>query len=180
MKHSIWLLLIAVVFCFANCEKVKLPNNNNNIPGLPPATQTGANTLGFLLNGVPWVPMGNNGTANLSIRLDTGVNNSEFIIQSYRLFPQNYSEFKISYGGNNLTFFPIHINPLLIGFVSFKDQDSCKRSTNDPSNISTTNITISKNDKSNRIISGLFESTIFNPACGDTIKITNGRFDMKF
>lgn len=180
MKHSIWLLLIAVVFCFAKCEKDKLPNNNNNIPGLPPATQTGANTLGFLLNGVPWVPAGNNGTPNLNIRLDTGVNNSKFIIEAYRLLPQNYSDFKISFVANNLTFFPVNINPLLIGFVSFKDQYSCKRSTNDPSNISTTNITISKNDKSNRIISGLFESTIFNPACGDTIKITNGRFDMKF
>ena len=181
MKYTIWLLLTGIVFCFAKCEKEKpIDSNSNNIPGLPPATQTGANKLGFLLNGVPWVPEGNNGTPNLNIRLDTGVNNRRFLIHAYRSLPQNYTEFQISFPANILELFPVITNPFLFGFVSFKDQVNCRRSTNDVSNYSSTNISISKNDKSNRIVSGIFECTLFNPACPDTIKITQGRFDMRY
>jgi hypothetical protein len=176
MKHNIYILLLAITLGFTQCDKEK----PNNIPELPPATQTGANTLGFLLNGVPWKPEGNNGTPNLSISLDTGVNSNRFIIQAYKLFPSNYSEFQISFRADNLAIFPVITNPFPIGFVLFKDQFNCKRSTNDLSNYSSTNISISKNDKTNRIISGIFDCTMFNPACGDTIKITEGRFDMKF
>ena len=180
MKHIIWLLSIAIVFCFAKCEKEKPIDSNNNIPGLPPATQTGTNTLGFLLNGEPWVPKGNNGTSNLTIRLDTGVNSRQFLIHAYRLLPQNVTEFQISFRADNLPLFPVITNLFPIGFVAFKDGFNCKRSTNDLSNFSSTSISISKNDKSNRIVSGIFKCTLFNPACADTIKITQGRFDMRY
>ena len=35
-------------------------------------------------------------------------------------------------------------------------------------------------NRSQRVIAGTFEATLFNPACGDNIRITKGRFDMKF
>ncbi|WP_162550068.1 hypothetical protein [Hymenobacter nivis] len=37
---------------------------------LPPATQTGANTLGCLVNGQPWTPQGYNGSSNYSVVYD--------------------------------------------------------------------------------------------------------------
>jgi len=39
---------------------------------LPPATQTGANTFGCLLNGEAWTPSGNNGygTGNYTVACD--------------------------------------------------------------------------------------------------------------
>ena len=181
MKFIKYILLLAIVAVFTRCTKEKT-NNSINIPGLPPATQTGANTLGFLLNGMPWVPAGNNGTPNLTIGLDTGVNNVKFfIIGAYSDLPQNLTEFKISFPENASASFPVLINPsLLVGFVSFKDRDGCKRITSDPSNISNTSISISKYDKGKRIVSGNFDCKIYNPACGDTIRITHGRFDLKF
>ena len=60
MKKLITAVLILTVFCFAECKKNK-PDSN----ALPAATQEGKNTLGFSLNGQPWTPQGNNGTANL-------------------------------------------------------------------------------------------------------------------
>jgi hypothetical protein len=58
MKLSAYFIFILLLIFFASCckkERIDLPDNNN-IPGLPPATQSGANTLGFLLNGKPWTP----------------------------------------------------------------------------------------------------------------------------
>ena len=37
---------------------------------LPLATQTGANTLGCLVNGQPWTPQGNNGSSNYTVSYD--------------------------------------------------------------------------------------------------------------
>ena len=62
MKYTFYILLLAITIGFTQCCKEKPNNNNDNdIPGLPPATQVGANTFGCLVNGVPWVPQGNNG-----------------------------------------------------------------------------------------------------------------------
>jgi len=83
MKFIKYILLLVFVAGFTQCCKEK-PNVSNDVPGLPPATQTGANTLGFLLKGVPWVPAGNNGTANLSIDFDPGFNNGGMGIFGYR------------------------------------------------------------------------------------------------
>jgi hypothetical protein len=39
-------------------------------------------------------------------------------------------------------------------------------------------IIISRFDLEKRIVSGTFDFTTYNPACGDTIKVTDGRFDI--
>jgi len=62
MKHSPYycvIILLVLSSIFATCKKN--PTDSN---GLPPATQEGKNTFGFLLNGQVWTPQGNNGTAN--------------------------------------------------------------------------------------------------------------------
>jgi len=64
-KLFIHLIFLSIFFIsIAGCKKHK----SNPIDQLPPATQTGANTLGFLLNGEPWTPKGWDGsTTNLSL-----------------------------------------------------------------------------------------------------------------
>ncbi len=184
MKHNIYILLLAVTIGFTQCCKEKPhTDNNNNIPGLPPATQMGANTLGFLLNGVPWVPAGNNGTANLSMDFDPGINNGYFSIAAYSTRALNKSDIIVAVQDSvNFAVTPItyRIGTLLNGFVLFTDSAYCERRSNDNSTYSTGYITLTKIDRTMGVISGFFECTIFNPSCGDTIKITNGRFDMKF
>ena len=184
MKHTIWLLLIGIVFCFAKCEKEKpIDSNNNNIPGLPPATQTGANTLGFLLNGVPWTPAGNNGTANLSIDFDPGINNGIFGIAAYYATQSELSSivFGIRDSLNQIKVpRKFHIGKVLLGGLLFRDRFLCERDSDYTLTYSRGSIVINKLDRVNGIIAGLFECTLSNPACGDTIRITEGRFDMKF
>jgi hypothetical protein len=40
-------------------------------------------------------------------------------------------------------------------------------------------LTITKLDKANGIFSGTFSATLYKEGCGDTIRITKGRFDLK-
>ena len=60
-------LLLVALLSLSQCKK------NAPAPAaeqLPPATQTGANTFGCLLNGQPWMPQGYNGTSNYSVYYD--------------------------------------------------------------------------------------------------------------
>lgn len=51
MKKFILVLSCSFLFCFAKCNKDKLPK-----VVLPPVTQEGKNTIGFTINGNVWVP----------------------------------------------------------------------------------------------------------------------------
>ena len=173
------------MFCFAKCEKEKpIDSTNNDIPGLPPATQVGANTFGCLINGIPWVPEGyGGGSPNLSIDYDPGFNNGIFGIAAYRKTVSDNTSMAIGVGDSiRLINAPYTFN---IGFKGlggayYIDSFYCERMSTDSSHKSSGFITISKLDRSTRIIAGSFEFTLFNANCGDTIKITNGRFDFKF
>ena len=185
MKPIMYILLLTITIGFTQCCKEKPGNNNSNdIPGLPPATQTGANTLGFLLNGVPWTPAGNNGTANLSIDFDPGINDGILNISAYSSANLSISQLVlfIKDSLNRLTTAPFtyKIGKNFLGGVIYTDPNSCERYSEDSTNYCNGLITITKLERPSNIVAGVFECTVFNPSCGDTVKITNGRFDMKF
>ena len=56
MKNILSITMLALL-CAASCKK-----ENKNEDQLPPATQTGANTFGCLVNGKVWIPKGFSGT----------------------------------------------------------------------------------------------------------------------
>ena len=179
MKNSILLLLIAFVFCFAQCQKDKIDSN-----GLPPATQEGKNTLGFLLNGQPWTPQGNSGTGNLSIDFDQGFNNGILGIVAYRtLSASDKTQFILGIA-DSLNFlnspFTLIIKKKSIGGMSFSTKNYCDILHTDTTIYESGKINISKLDRINRIVAGTFEGILFKQICGDTLKITEGRFDMKY
>lgn len=80
MKPIIYILLLAIALGLTQCCKEK-PGNNNNACHL--LHKQGLIRWGFLLNGEPWVPAGNNGTANLSMDFDPGFNNGILNIAAY-------------------------------------------------------------------------------------------------
>lgn len=179
-KYQLLLLLLCLLFCA--CRKsFKPPPHNNNIPGLPPVTQSGANTLGFLLNGVPWTPEGNN---NLSVDFDPGFNEGIVGVVAYRLISaSNHSVFSFGIQDSlNYIHFPkkILVGKKTLAQFSFTDSNFCERIHYDTVVYRNGYLTISVLDKTKRVFAGTFEATLFNPQCGDTIKITNGRFDLKF
>ena len=78
LKPILSLSILLVSLCFAQCKKEKVDSN-----GLPSATQSGANTFGFLLNGKPWVPWCKMfGIDNLSDYVDFSFRNGVFGISA--------------------------------------------------------------------------------------------------
>jgi len=177
LKLPIGIIVLYCLLCFAQCKKSN-PDSN----GLPAATQDGKNTLGFLLNGQPWKPQGSNGTANLSIDFDAGFNNGVCGISAYRIISSNNREyFKLGII-DSLNFytapFTIPLTNSGLALFYFSDNNCLLISTESGTNV-TGNLSVSKLDRINRIIAGTFSATLSKTGCPE-IKITDGRFDMKF
>ena len=183
-RFYIYALIICCTLFSNSCKKDNTTNNNNdNVPGLPPATQRGANTFGFLLNGQPWVPQGSNGTNNLSIDYDQGINKGIFnIAASKTISAFEYSRIWIGIDDSlNLLIAPydVVVNKTSIGFIKYSNNGNCIIRSFDNDVISNGKITVQKHDRITSIISGKFVGFLSRIGC-DTIKITQGRFDFKF
>ena len=143
---------------------------------LPHATQEGKNTFGCLINGDVWVPKGYNGTPKLDLSYDPGYAGGALNLNAYRISGENREY---------LTIFASEVKSK--GVYELVDTDSaaaifrisgrCSYDLDD--NVERTGKLIITNfDLDKAIISGTFEFTLAKPGC-DTIRVTEGRFDMK-
>lgn len=175
MKKLITAVLILTVFCFAECKKNK-PDSN----GLPAATQEGKNTLGFMLNGQPWKPQGVRGTGNLSIDYDPAFNQGIVGIVAYNFAPAISEQLTIGIRDSlNFINAPITLTLSNNSLFGISYSSDCDLFSTYSDVISSGSMTITKLDRTNRIISGTFSATLKKSSCTE-IKITEGRFDMKF
>lgn len=177
MKKITAAILVLSIFCFSQCKKNVAYSN-----GLPPVTQEGKNTLGFMLNGQPWIPQGFNGTANLSIDFDPGINNGIFSISAYRITSSTNREYfgiGVKDSVNSIT--PLKSYQLGNGtlYGIYFSNNSCTFDYFDNAVNRSGILTITKLDRTKRIISGTFNATLSKAGC-TTTQITNGRFDMKY
>ncbi|SEA48996.1 DUF6252 family protein [Bizionia paragorgiae] len=164
------LLLLTVSLTLSCCNKNDDDQPTNPIDQLPPATQTGANTFGFLVNGEPInVTNTSQQTAIYQggvLQIGGGIDNSDMdirvIIRASEVITQNTSY--------NLTNTPtnqsLYINN---GNGCYYDYPSTLNGI----------ITISNFDQTNFIISGTFDFSTATNSCDD-ISITNGRFDLQY
>jgi hypothetical protein len=181
------------ILLFAQCKK-----QNTDVNGLPAATQSGANTIGFLLNGKPWIPQGYNFYMDkLADDVDFGYRNGVFNITAYQFsanttkYAANNFQLGVYDSLNNITTFPAKLNlgsnNSSVYRILYTDSlnNDCSLTSNDTTitrvdDISCSGLlTITKLDKNAGIISGTFNATFIRPGC-DTMNFTNGRFDMKF
>ncbi|POY34661.1 hypothetical protein C3K47_19120 [Solitalea longa] len=177
MKTLLLSLLVILVFTAANCRK----QNDLEPNGLPPATQEGKNTLGFLLNGESWTPRGFNGTANLSLYYDPTFRGGVFNVSCYNRETGSSNRQLLGFfadsvqQGQKLQFGKKNFG------VEFYDnyQINCDFSSSDKLVTAEGYCEITKIDKVNGIFSGKFEFTLKKENC-KAIKITEGRFDLKF
>lgn len=187
MKRTYSLIFILslsiLLFTSLKCRKDK-----NEAPDtLPPITQTGANTFGCKVDGKIWAPyakcgFGNNPCGEMSANVQGAnmPNSSPFNIELTIGKESNneLSFFNVStYGNNN---FPITSVGNKIDSISFsfvKSGSIVYRAING-FGINNSFI-ITKLDTINRIISGIFDITLYKSLL-DSVRITEGRFDLKF
>ena len=179
MKVSFISIIVTAGIALQVCSGCKKLTDSN---GLPLATQEGRNTLGFLLNGQPWTPAGyDGGVSNLSLYYDESYRGGVFNISTYNLLHNATNDIQ------QLTFASDSIQkPQTITFgvknftvIFFNDKNLCDYSSTDTNTKMSGSCTITKLDKPNRIFAGTFDFVLIKAGC-DTIKITEGRFDMKY
>ena len=151
------------------------------VSALPPATQTGANTFGCLVNGQPWTPQGYNGSSNYSVVYDAKLNGGVFDLAVYRY----------NAGSSAQQYMVLYANQVSAAkSYSFKSPQRTRASFNDDKtncywssrDSATTyrrgHLTITRLDLAAGVIAGTFEFTLYKPGC-DSVRVTQGRFDKK-
>lgn len=177
MKNILLCLVLLSLFCFAKCNK-----DNKGTNSLPPATHEGKNTLGFMLNGQPWTPKGSRPFAspNLSIDFDPGYRNGIVNIVAYDFTQASYDQFTLGVKDSlNYLQAPFTLNLSQKSLVGISFNKPCEYFSSLNGIISSGGLTITKLDRTTRIIAGTFSATLSKSGC-ETINITDGRFDMKY
>ncbi|MBY0478079.1 MAG: hypothetical protein K2Q24_10565 [Chitinophagaceae bacterium] len=179
MKHISILssLFLLIISSGTNCKK------NNPESGLPPATQEGKNTAGFLVNGKVWLPRGDNGFSNLSCYYDETFMGGAFTLNGYRYDEGANNSISFVVASDSIQsagIYKLNIRKLRTRFGEYCNKVTlcCYQWTDTiPNHNAFLNIT--KLDKQKRIVSGTFEFALTLQNC-ETVRITQGRFDMKF
>ena len=169
------MLCLPLLWVLANSCKKDAPEEQ-----LPPATQTGANTFGCLVNGQAWTPQGYNGRSNYSVYYDPTYRKGTLNVATYRYIGNGPNDYQI------IGFFSDSLKrtgnyPLtIIGHqeASFIDHISgCEFHSSD-AHYRRGNLTITRLDLQAGIVSGTFSFTLHKPGC-DSVRVTDGRFDKK-
>lgn len=179
MKPLLYLFVCCLAFGLFACKKDK----KAPIDQLPPATESGKNTFGCLINGQAWLPKGSfpAGSLNPSLHYDPTFENGTLSIKAYRIAGSNKVDIVI--GGTNIDKPGIY----QIGtrgtdaeqVANVRDERSgCNYYNNENGTVCSGTLEITKLDLPGKIIAGTFSFTISTPGC-ETWKVTDGRFDLR-
>ncbi|NRB60630.1 MAG: hypothetical protein HRU50_11915 [Winogradskyella sp.] len=176
------LLLIFFLIGSLSCDKNDDDNNGsqNPIDQLPPATQTGENTAGCLVNGEAFLP--NNGSIQPLVL--NYLNGEDFTLGISRevngsLYTIRISQFNIPLqeGETYLLNTEFTGSPSSAQYIinTFPPPSPNYYSTN---SMVTGELTITSNDFNNAILSGTFWFDAINSE-GDIVEVREGRFDIQ-
>lgn len=175
-------VLIAIALCLFNCNNDD-DNKKPPIDQLPPMTTTGENTIGCLVNGEPFTDSG------LMNNFYQFVDGEFFLVINWEEGPNNnYKDGQLALSGIEVMENQMYI----LDKSSFIDGDYTGSGATFTSNSEdifgqyetnmnyTGQIKFTKFDNTNNIMSGTFEFEAQEIITGETISITNGRFDLTF
>lgn len=182
MKRIFFILLLPLLIN-ASCKKTVTPTTPTpTIEQLPPATQEGKNICGFLVNGKVWLPKGRigNGEPNLKWWYDPGYHNGTFNINGSRYDKSEGDKFtgfviaidNFSTAGN----YELNTSGRITGYSDYNKNCIYYREDTIPGSKNFINITTFNLQQG--IIAGTFQFSLAKSGC-DTIRITEGRFDIK-
>ena len=183
MRQKNILLALLLTIAFYSCKKEGIPNLT-----LPANTQTGQNTLGFMLDNKIWANYGKRCTTmggckenkvsatqyrqsngDLYLEISAGYN-ADTIDQAFYISTTNIT---------NIGTFLIDssLNQGMTFYANQSAQFFQNYRTRKPGKCF---LTITKFDTTNKIISGVFNATLYNTFnLNDSVKIEDGRFDAK-
>ena len=169
-------LLLAALLGLSQCKK----NDPDPVDQLPPATQTGANTFGCLVNGQAWTPRGNDGFSNYSVSYDPTFRQGALSVAAYRLSGSGIDQQTVGFSSDSVRSTGVYTlkkgGKHQAGVVDRTTK--CQYYSLDKDTYGRGSFTITRLDLQVGIISGTFAFTLYKPGC-DSIRVTNGRFDRK-
>ena len=174
-----FILLFIASLTLSCCNK-----DDDNPQTLPPATQTGAGTFACYVNGKPFIDA-SGGYFNCFYQF-TGGEYYFSISGEYEGYKNSNLPWSISLGtvhrtiseGETLQLLEsINGNASGIAFFTFSINNSESSSTN---LLYTGELTITKLDFTNNIVSGTFWFDVEHPITGEVVEIRDGRFDTLF
>ena len=175
--------MLTTTLLAASCKKSKPDGTRTELEKLPPITQTGANTFGCLVDGKAWLPNGSKpqtGGPNIQVYIDPTFQGGAFYVTGHQY---NNFQSQITFGSGGCTsggLFDISLPLQAVSLTRFLNTvNTCEFSSSNSGSYRRGFFNISRYDLNNGVFSGTFEFTIKSQACGDTIRITNGRFDIK-
>lgn len=175
------LTIFASTLLAASCKKTE--TQLTELQKLPSATQTGANTFGCLVDGVAWLPNGSKpqtGGPNIQLYVDPTFQGGAFYVTGHQY--KNFQS-QITFGSGGCTnggLYDVSLPLQAISYTRFLNNvNTCQFSSSNSGSFRKGFFNITRYDLANGIFSGTFEFTIKSQGCGDTIRVTDGRFDVK-
>ncbi|WP_139134263.1 hypothetical protein [Crocinitomix algicola] len=175
MKLIGFVMMIATILLSVSCKK-----NKDKKLTLPPATQTGENTLGFLIDDQVWIP---NGGGYYPSFASKDYNSHEDVFGLITNNTKNFdcsSNFNVGITNFNGTgtyncdnIYSTSNTKLFSGCTEYRKYPGCKLDTNGINNITITYFSLTE-----RIASGTFNLTLINPKNNEQVLIRDGRFDV--
>jgi len=167
MKKIFFSLFLLSLLSTTSCNNDDDNGPTNPIDQLPPETQTGENTFGFLLNGEPINVTNTNEQVAIyqGGGLQFGAGGVYIVVLEPFTTNTNYNFMNLGEGNSRARF-----------TLETSDDVFCLYEYNDTyqGSVIFTNI-----DQTNFIVSGTFEFSTINDDC-ENINITNGRFDLQY
>jgi len=183
MKNTLLKLITICIIFTASCKNDD-DDNTNPIDQLPPATMTGKQTIGCLVNGEPFTDSG------IMNNFYQFVDGEYFLAINWDMNSQNNSQFgQIGFYKTEITegqTYILNINSHLAdeftegGAATYAINNVELSGQYETNENYTGTIHFTRFDTENFIMSGTFEFQAQEIISGETITITDGRFDLKF
>ncbi|WP_372473192.1 hypothetical protein AB4865_10230 [Capnocytophaga sp. ARDL2] len=173
------ILLTISLLCLVSCKEDEKPIDINPVDLLPPATQHGAVMFACTVNGEPYICEGYDQVTSYYQWVNGGYG---FVVTGIKETNLLYTVGIYNRGNAPIeqeTYFLNGENPGYGGGAGVtRNLNELEGSKTDSIYIG--EMTITKFDLENEIVSGTFWFDIENPWTGETIEIRNGRFDTHF
>jgi len=175
-------LLLSIAGCHVDSIKPVI-QSSQPVSILPPATQEGKNTLGFMLNGQVWTPYlkysESPSVAGQYFRGTINIIANRMVNLDARGVSSTHQSFAINFYTPIRSIGTYKLNNWAQSGATFMNQiTKCVYQTDSISGSNGT-FTLTKLDTLNRVMSGTFNITFIKNGC-DTERITDGRFDFKY